>query len=105
MSKQLTEFLTYRVLSHKFSGHGLLDHLVEEGHPDIPLKNMCAKVPAEFDQNVSDLADFLDIRKAEFIRRAVHSAMVEAEAIMKLHLDQEDQEQAPRFISDREASE
>ncbi len=101
MSQKFTDYLTYRVLDHKFSGASLMDHLMEEGEVSVPLKNMCAKVPEEFDLNVRDLAGFLGISKAEFIRRAVESAMVEAEKIMKQHLDQEYLDEAPKFISNR----
>lgn len=102
MSQDLTEFLTYRVLDQKFTGHSLLDDLMETQKVDIPMKNMCAKVSHEFDQNVSDMADFLGIRKAEFIRRAVLSAMVEAEEIMKQYLDQDSRDRAPHFVQEHE---
>jgi hypothetical protein len=74
----LDEILQLQVLKQKssYAGRGvLLENLIEEGAPDLPLRQMCAKVSAELYSRLENICGALDMSKREFIEAAVSDAL------------------------------
>lgn len=87
MTKHLEEFLTYKALAFKFDRYGsqMIEHAIESGQEDIPVKNMCAKVSPQLIERLDEVCSLLDVSKRRFIEVAVSSAIHDAEQLIEEH--------------------
>lgn len=84
----MKEKLLASVLNFKHSTLGsgastfdLIELGAVDGNPNFKIKNMCAKVPEQLDEKVTNTASWLGMSKRDFIEMAVINAIDEAEKL------------------------
>jgi hypothetical protein len=95
------DFLRYRALARRFQSGALSlgdiethmgkGHIVgpngapatlEEGIPELQIRNLCAKVPGALIEELDGLLDDLKMSKRDFVEYAIREAMANARAIL-----------------------
>ena len=61
----------------------LIDSMIDSGQIDLPLRQMCAKVPVELHDRLDQLCSMLNMSKRDFIQAAVSDALVRASDIIQ----------------------
>lgn len=81
----LDEKIQLKVLQLKASAnHGmLLEHLIEHGGDEIPLRQMCAKVSPALHDRLEQMTSMLNMSKREFIEAAVIDALDRADDVLE----------------------
>ena len=61
----------------------LTDFMIESGHADPIMKNLCTKVTTSLSDEIDNLCSLLDISKRKFCEAAFIEAIEKAQAIMR----------------------